>query len=1273
MPATELVKGKKKKIVTTATVSRQSHANISQFQRNMNGPVNVNRQSVQQRDENDYEGFVLMLPPAGIQLNANGGRPLPDVRQEGMRANARFADIAQDTSTDSGAYAVFNSSADAIGTDIKYSDSDEMEFVKRELSNVKSILNSPLNKPGGTDIYTLRLNLLSGLNDLQLACENHEDKKRSEGKYESSERRKKITSLKENISFLRKFYRNLSDRQLKSMSGGAGTFGGIMENYHGKIAGNAEVSMENEALLRVKRHSDAENLLKSLYNKKGNPGDASALANSMTSLKSLMSKGIPQSKKAVENNKADIVKAYTEILEKCKDYLKPRIFRPNKLRLEAVRKIRSIMEKELRFFSGSTEEGLKHIRGNGGSWLDVVAQGGQSIVSAQEIGEGNELTQMRTKKSKQLFSGQESEAGYENYALSKVLGQGSLYMKQKRAIKVGQDGSLEKGFIKEEPIRAERDKQGMKSYDELMEFAKAKEMDTVYSLEALKQLSVLRIMDFLSGRKSRDKNSLLYDIEIKLVEGEDSICINRVISIDNNEAIKESGDSDASDAGLVNDDGVFELPYDTEFADRLIQMDANKLLISLQREGARLDAAKQVGLMKRLELLQGWLKNDKETGWRSGVSDQERTKEERKNAPKDKKAALTDIRKGFQNADKLPAYMQGDFVHERKLVYVPKDKATFEQDAENPWITKDGKRVKGVKINNSVKKTLTREQKLELKRKKLEIMKKFQQTDSKSALLLKKSKSELLKSVSGKGENAGEEYRKILDKIKSYAGILATSQWEERDKWVRRNEKRAGESDAQRKERVRTPEKINAERKLMSEIRHDIAERQKSLNEKASGTGLSPAEEAELKELDAYSLQFNELCDGRLKVPAKVGGKAPKGVRFADEEETPLVKVIVETREYSEAADGFEFVSKKGVKEKDGARAYIPKYHSITKTSSFETRDDSALPLFAHEPCMEDVVQGRLGDCYLLAGLASLVEKSPDTIKDMMRDNGDGSVTVRFYDTSGGNMETVYVRVKKETIIEDKEHQMMDRFARNCLWVHMIEKAFAVSGLGSKMGFGARKKLELGYLDEGEIEEDLWATREIEKNNQRTFRSISGGVAGIFLQSVLGFSDNEVGLNAMDNKDTVIYQDLKKRDKKTGKADETIFDRRIEHLMQDLKNAESKGHIVNAGGRASIFMKMGGGQDEEHPEYTMRGFVGMHEFSVLGVRTIDGEDFIAVRNPWGVEVAEHVLNESTGGIKVRRGHDAEGGAFLVTPMEFYKYFNSYTIVPLKKGGQQKPC
>ncbi len=86
-----------------------------------------------------------------------------------------------------------------------------------------------------------------------------------------------------------------------------------------------------------------------------------------------------------------------------------------------------------------------------------------------------------------------------------------------------------------------------------------------------------------------------------------------------------------------------------------------------------------------------------------------------------------------------------------------------------------------------------------------------------------------------------------------------------------------------------------------------------------------------------------------------------------------------------------------------------------------------------------DVRQGFLGDCYLMAALAAVAKGDPEIIRNMIRDNGDGTFTVTFHThsiTSG--WETKDVTVKAEDL--GKYGQSTDNGE---LWPAIIEQAYA--------------------------------------------------------------------------------------------------------------------------------------------------------------------------------------------------------------------------------------
>ena len=111
-------------------------------------------------------------------------------------------------------------------------------------------------------------------------------------------------------------------------------------------------------------------------------------------------------------------------------------------------------------------------------------------------------------------------------------------------------------------------------------------------------------------------------------------------------------------------------------------------------------------------------------------------------------------------------------------------------------------------------------------------------------------------------------------------------------------------------------------------------------------------------------------------------------------------------------------------------------------------QDRSKEPLFEKEPNFADIKQGNTGNCYFLAYMSTLAKNNPQAIKDMMQDNGNGTVTCRFNNNEG---KPVFVTVKK-TIPCYKPFKNSDKTLpttneNNPLWLDMVEKAYMMSGL----------------------------------------------------------------------------------------------------------------------------------------------------------------------------------------------------------------------------------
>ncbi|MBN2358335.1 MAG: hypothetical protein JXR83_02720 [Deltaproteobacteria bacterium] len=97
----------------------------------------------------------------------------------------------------------------------------------------------------------------------------------------------------------------------------------------------------------------------------------------------------------------------------------------------------------------------------------------------------------------------------------------------------------------------------------------------------------------------------------------------------------------------------------------------------------------------------------------------------------------------------------------------------------------------------------------------------------------------------------------------------------------------------------------------------------------------------------------------------------------------------------------------------------------------------------------QDVQQSDFGNCYFMASMAGL---SPEAVQNMVHDNGDGTYTVRLYDTdAAGNSSPVFVRVDGD--LPTSGSAATDG-SQEAIWPAIVEKAYAahVGGYGNVDG-----------------------------------------------------------------------------------------------------------------------------------------------------------------------------------------------------------------------------
>jgi hypothetical protein len=107
-------------------------------------------------------------------------------------------------------------------------------------------------------------------------------------------------------------------------------------------------------------------------------------------------------------------------------------------------------------------------------------------------------------------------------------------------------------------------------------------------------------------------------------------------------------------------------------------------------------------------------------------------------------------------------------------------------------------------------------------------------------------------------------------------------------------------------------------------------------------------------------------------------------------------------------------------------------YYSSKINSAFSLRKPDGslkIPTKASEINYKDIQQGSNGDCYFLAALTSLAQRYPQKIVDMLKDNNNGTYTVKFAD--------------KAVTINSPTDTELGMYAQGGSWVPIIEKAYA--------------------------------------------------------------------------------------------------------------------------------------------------------------------------------------------------------------------------------------
>jgi hypothetical protein len=117
-----------------------------------------------------------------------------------------------------------------------------------------------------------------------------------------------------------------------------------------------------------------------------------------------------------------------------------------------------------------------------------------------------------------------------------------------------------------------------------------------------------------------------------------------------------------------------------------------------------------------------------------------------------------------------------------------------------------------------------------------------------------------------------------------------------------------------------------------------------------------------------------------------------------------------------------------------GSGTALPKLVSLFNTYQKKIANESPLLFSDGRPHIEEIKQGKTGDCYFLSTIGGLAYHTPQRVIDMITQNNDGSYTVTF-----PRHEPIAVPAPT-----DAEIACYSDAGEDGVWLHVCEKAYAI-------------------------------------------------------------------------------------------------------------------------------------------------------------------------------------------------------------------------------------
>ena len=199
-------------------------------------------------------------------------------------------------------------------------------------------------------------------------------------------------------------------------------------------------------------------------------------------------------------------------------------------------------------------------------------------------------------------------------------------------------------------------------------------------------------------------------------------------------------------------------------------------------------------------------------------------------------------------------------------------------------------------------------------------------------------------------------------------------------------------------------------------------------------------------------------------MPTKIGDRiatALQNNRISQKEMTEIINLAKAEPKFTPAvkAELASLLSSHGDKFTSSTKASLERFLSTTSTVT-DLADPTVLSkhstsvswtpvqpggsLYVDGINYDDVIQGSIANCYMVSAFSSLALQNPDAIKNAIKDNGDGTYDVRFFERGYPSYRPVTVKVDGDLPTEfgttSKYGKARDSKEQ---WISVLEKAYA--------------------------------------------------------------------------------------------------------------------------------------------------------------------------------------------------------------------------------------